>query len=325
MSRHPCPWLLVRENEAAWLAVARVVDCIQQGSKRRSINPLFLHGASGTGKTRLLHHLRDQVGGRFWPTGDELFPPPAEWPGLSLDASGGTTPVVLIDDLHRLGPRTEASLIALVDHCLSRSQQLVVAAPVGPALLSHLSRRLTSRLSSGLVVGLQPLGPASRRAYLLQAFSLRQGTLRDDVLNFLVAQLPGSFRALEGALNLLETLGPQPSLAAVQALLAADSPEPSPSQTLERIIARVCDYFQVPAREVRSARRSREVIVPRQVSMYLARQFTGLSLVAIGEQLGGRDHSTVLHACHKIEEELQTDANLCRAVGELAAGLAAGR
>jgi chromosomal replication initiator protein len=330
MNRHPVSWMLVNENEAAWQAVSRVQQCIQQGGKGRPINPLYLHGPTGTGKTHLLMHLREQVGGMVWSagdwnTGEDASPLPtdslAELPGVVPGVLPG---VLLVDDLHRFPPRADETLVGLVDRCLVRPLQLVVTATVGPALLPNASRRLASRLASGLVVGLQPLGLESRRVALERAAQHRSLSLGDEVLQFLAAKLPGSFRALEGALNRLETLGPRPSLQAVRTLLDADSTPRTASEALERIIARVCDYFQVPANDLRSARRSRQVMVPRQVSMYLARQFTDLSLVAIGEHLGGRDHSTVLHACRKIEEDLQNDANLCRAVRELAAGLAGG-
>ena len=322
----------MNENEAAWHAVSRVQQSMLEGGKRRPINPLFLHGPAGTGKTHLLHLLRERLGGVLWSAGD--WTPtdrsleraendsPAPW---ILNPAAEAPVALLIDDLHRFPARADETLVTLVDRCLVGRIQLVVAADVGPALLPHASRRLASRLGSGLVVGLAPLGPESRRAVLQQGAAQRSLALSEPALAFLVAHLPGSFRALEGALLRLETLGPQPSLSAVESLFRPEATPLTPSQTLERIVARVCDYFQVPATDLCSARRSRQVILPRQVSMYLARQFTNLPLVAIGEQFGGRDHSTVLHACRKIEKELQSDANLSRAVRELAAGLAGGR
>ena len=92
--------------------------------------------------------------------------------------------------------------------------------------------------------------------------------------------------------------------------------------TVERIAQRVGRYFQVAPRQMCSRRRSHEVMLPRQVGMYLARQLTGLSLEQIGAYFGGRDHSTVLHACRKVEQALTSDAHLCGAVRELRADLA---
>jgi chromosomal replication initiator protein len=92
--------------------------------------------------------------------------------------------------------------------------------------------------------------------------------------------------------------------------------------TVERIAQRVGRYFQVDLRQICSRRRSRQVLLPRQVGMYLARQLTALSLEQIGAYFGGRDHSTVLHACRKVEQALDRDAQLCGAVRTLRADLA---
>jgi chromosomal replication initiator protein len=91
--------------------------------------------------------------------------------------------------------------------------------------------------------------------------------------------------------------------------------------TVERIARRVCDYFQVEARQLQSRKRSHDALLPRQVGMYLARQLTPLSLQQIGAFFGGRDHSTVLHACRKVEEALAHDGRLCGAVRQLHADL----
>jgi len=159
-----------------------------------------------------------------------------------------------------------------------------------------------------------PLGVASRRLFLTAALAHHGQEAVPAVVEFLAAHLPGSARALEGAAARLEPLR---TLDEVKAAFADDGTAP----TVERILTQVGRYFRVDPGELCSARRSREVLVPRQVSMYLARRLTGLSLGAIGERFGGRDHSTVLHACRKIEEDIETDANLSRAVRELAAGL----
>jgi chromosomal replication initiator protein len=183
-------------------------------------------------------------------------------------------------------------------------------------LLTNLSQRLASRLASGLVVGMGLFGLESRRLFLRRALADGNVTAGEDVVEHLAATLAGSARVLEGAVHRLQGMEDELTLEGVRQLFAADDQR----ATMEGILKRVSAYFQVAPADLRSARRSREVMMPRQVSMYLARQLTGLTLGAIGEELGGRDHSTVLHACRKIEEELQTDANLCRAVRELSAG-----
>ena len=145
-----------------------------------------------------------------------------------------------------------------------------------------------------------------------------------QVLDWLAEHTPGSARQLEGALvrlhNLTAVLGRAPFLEEVADAFRQDSDLHAP--TMERIAQRVCRYFQVPPGQMCSRRRSREVMLPRQVGMYLARQLTSLSLEQIGTYFGGRDHSTVLHACRKVEQALTSDAHLSGAVRELRADLA---
>ncbi|MGL4551397.1 MAG: helix-turn-helix domain-containing protein [Gemmataceae bacterium] len=296
---------MLPENEAARQAVDRVRACVRSGRKRRAVNPLFLHGPAGTGKTRLVTDLAPAVTLHA----GELGTPRDD--GLTLE---GDAELVAVEDVQRLPANATHTLAALVDRCKARQVQLVCTANAGPALLPRLPQRLVSRLASGLVVGLEPLGVESRRRFLGQALAHHGRSAPRTVIDFLAATLPGSGRAVEGAAARLEHLG---TLDEVKAAFADDGAAP----TVDRIVTQVGRYFEVDPGELCSARRSREVLVPRQVSMYLARRLTSLSLVAIGERFGGRDHSTVLHACRKIEEDIETDANLSRAVRELAAGL----
>jgi chromosomal replication initiator protein len=159
----------------------------------------------------------------------------------------------------------------------------------------------------------------SRREVLRQ----RSSSLADEVRDWLARHTDGSFRQLEGALvriaGLSAALGRAPALDEVCAVFREDAE--ARRLTIERIAQSVSRYFQVETRELRSRGRSRQTLVPRQVSMYLARRLTTLSLEQIGDYFGGRDHSTVLHACKKVEEAISSDASLSGAVRELHAGL----
>jgi chromosomal replication initiator protein len=144
------------------------------------------------------------------------------------------------------------------------------------------------------------------------------------VLDWLADHVAGSVRQLEGAWARLEALvklhGAAPTVEEVTEHFRTEAEARRP--TMERIAQRVSGYFQVEPRHLRSRRRSRDALVPRQVSMYLARQLTGLSLQQIGAFFGGRDHTTVLHACRKVEQALVHDVALSGAVRQLHADLA---
>jgi chromosomal replication initiator protein len=330
-------WVSLPENQAARLAVERVADGVcarppQRGATRSAcgLNPLFLHGPAGTGKTHLVSALVADVTGRMpdltvavLAAGEfEALLRPGE-PASEL-ADARQADLLIVEDLQHLSPRAVEAFAHLVDRCQARGQHLVFTASVGPAQLAHLPARLVSRLVGGLVAGLMPLSPLSRRVFLEDRARRRRLAVERPVLAWLAEHVPGSARQLEGAVHRLETLarvhGQPPTLDAVAEhfRVEADSRRP----TMERIAQRVGCYFRVEPQQLQSRRRSRDALLPRQVGMYLARQLTELSLQQIGAWFGGRDHSTVLHACRKVERALGCDATLCGAVRQLHADLA---
>jgi chromosomal replication initiator protein len=232
--------------------------------------------------------------------------------------------LLVVEDLQHLRAEAAQTLVQLLDRCVSRRRLVVCTASVGPGHLGHLPARLTSRLAGGLVVGLESFGPTGRLAFLRDRAQRRQLAVSADVLSWLADHLGGSGRQLEGAIARLEELtrihDRLPDVETVASHFQDDVDASRP--TVERIVERVSRYFCIDRRQLRSRRRLRSVLVPRQVSMYLARRLTGLSLEQIGAYFGGRDHSTVLHACRKIDQALSHDARLSGAVRRLQADLA---
>lgn len=323
-------WVPLAENEAARLAVERVADCVGSRGPRRTINPLFLYGPAGTGKSHLAAALLAQVTQRA-PDLQVALLAATDFEALLLpDADRESLKTVrqadllIIEDVQHLPARVEEAFVHMMDRGLARGQQLVFTAAVGPAQLTHLPARLTSRLSGGLVVGLRPLSPVSRHSFLRDRLQRRGLKLEAEALDWLTQHLPGSVRQLEGAVARLvglARLAEEPI--ALETLRAHFEIEAAASRpTVERIVQRVGRYFQVEPRQLQARGRSRGVMLPRQVGMYLARQLTELSLQQIGAYFGGRDHSTVLHACRKVEQALAHDVRLSGAVRQLHADLA---
>jgi chromosomal replication initiator protein len=314
-------WISTPENRSALLAVQRVADCLGARRQRRAINPLFVHGPAGTGKTHLTSALVREATTRRPDVVVAVLSPGDE---PEDDAGTGPLPDLLIlEDMQHLAAAKAEAWVRRFDDGLVREQQLVFTATVGPRDLAHLSARLTSRLACGLVVGLEPFTPESRLVFLRDRAQRRQLPVHPEVLAWLAEHVGGSGRQLEGTLLRLETLvrlhrtTPTVDEVAAQFQTEADAAQP----TVEHIAQRVSRYFQVPPRELVSRRRCRSALVPRQVGMYLARQLTPLSLEQIGAYFGGRDHSTVLHACRKVEQALTRDAALSGAVRQLHADL----
>jgi chromosomal replication initiator protein len=310
------------ENRAGLLAVRRVVAGL--GRRRRAVNPLFLHGPAGSGKTLLVaelveaatHQVRDLVVAATtagdWAAEQGL--PDGECAVRLCDLS-------VVEDLQYLPTRVGGALARWFDDLLARRVQMVFTAHAGPGALD-LPARLAGRLAGGVVVGLEPLGVASRRSLLEAKARQRRLNLDGALLDWLAERL-GTGREIDGALARLEALaranGRTPELAQVAELFREQAEAGRP--TVERIARRVGGRFRVRARDLQSARRGRDVLLPRQVGMYLARQLTALSLEQIGAYFGGRDHSTVLHACRKVERALAADTALSGTVRQLRAEL----
>jgi chromosomal replication initiator protein len=323
-------WVSLPENRAARMAVGRVTEVVASGRARRPLNPLFLHGPAGTGKSHLVAALVEQVV-RQAPDRLVFVLAAGDFEAL-VKPEGGHEDLVrarqadllAVEDLQHLPSRTVEAFVHLVDHGLACGQQQVFTASGGPAQLTHLPTRLTSRLAGGLVVGLLPLSPQSRVAFLESRAAERGLDVDSTVLAWLANHFSGSTRQLDGALGRLEILtrlaGGRLSVEEVGEHFRTEAEAGRP--TVERIAQRVSRYFQVEPRQLQSRTRLRSALLPRQVGMYLARQLTGLSLQQIGAYFGGRDHSTVLHACRKVEEALAVDVPLSQAVRQLHADLA---
>lgn len=325
-------FVAVPENRPALLAVRRLLECLAARRSPRAVNPLYLHGGPGTGKTHLVAALIEEITRRN-PDFIVAHLPAADLGRVASTAGEGDraetptdpdtrrTDLFIVEDLQFLPSRAAEILRQSFDELRSRQVPMVFTASVGPRELD-LPARLGSRLASGLVIGLEPLAASSRLMLLEDKAQRRQLMVQREILVWLAEHLTGGGRSLDGAMAKLEVLSRSESLdlAAVQRHFQEQVEAGRP--TMERIVQRVGGHFRVEPGQLQSSRRGRQVLLPRQVSMYLARQLTGLSLEQIGAYFGGRDHSTVLHACRKMEQALARDPVLSGTIRQLRSDLA---
>ncbi|MBA4190113.1 MAG: hypothetical protein C0467_19185 [Planctomycetaceae bacterium] len=318
------------ENRSAVRAVKTLARAVSN-HKRVPFCPLLLHGTPGSGKTHLtrsflaaLMQTSPEITARSESAGDLARPDVMTEQSGFADSDLQDCDVLLLEDIQHLPERAADGVCELVDHRIRHRQLLVITTSVSPGEMLHLPRRLTSRLVAGLVVQLEPLGIASRRAVLAAAAKARNLRLEADALDSLAAQTGG----LRAALGLLQNLAllakkfPGPlDLATVENILTQTGQPTSRGTTLDAIIKRVVAVFGVTEKTLFGPSRLRNVLLSRQVAMYLARELVGMSLPRIGAAFG-RDHTTVLHACRKIEDAVQTNAELSSRVRQLRGELA---
>jgi chromosomal replication initiator protein len=323
-------------NQLAHAAMSRVADAAPGAPV--TFNPLFVHAGSGLGKTHLLSAVANRIKEKR-PDRRVMFLTAERFminfvmalkqrDTLSFKDQFAAIDVLLIDDFQFLQGKTmQQEFCNAFNGLVDSRRQVIVAADVPPAQLDSIDQRMRSRLMGGLVVDIELPDLDTRRRILQSRYELMlkrdpSVVVPDDVLEFIANRITGSGRELEGALNRIAAYQ-QFNHSAVTLDLAAlvlrdmqASPDGSRIK-IDDILKVVGRHFNVGRTDLLSPRRARSVVVPRQIGMYLAKKMTARSLPEIGRRFGGRDHSTVLHAVRKIEDQIKTDDKLAREVALL--------
>lgn len=300
----------------------------------RAYNPLFLYGGVGLGKTHLLQaigHFVQRSGQRVLYVSSELFTNELinAIRTQSTDqfrAKYRTIDVLLIDDVHFIAGKeqTQEEFFHTFNALHSANRQIVLTSDRPPQAIPLLEERLRSRFGWGMIADIQPPNLETRIAILqVKAASLGR-QVPDEVLAAIAQRAHRNIRDLEGALtNVLahaEVSGRPLTTALVEDALAYLSPAQS-RLSPEMILHLAADYFGVSIGELTGRSRAARIALQRQIVMYLIREETGASLPQIGELLGGRDHTTVIHGYERIAAEVANNTEISRQVTELRARL----
>jgi chromosomal replication initiator protein len=308
---------------AAALAVAQ--------SPGKSYNPLFLYGGVGLGKTHLLHAIGQHVGSnkkgaRVTYLSSEKFT------NEFIDAIQNSqlvrfrrryrqTDVFLIDDIQFLAgkERIQEEFFHTFNTLHDARKQIVLTCDRPASEIQNLEQRLVSRFEWGLVTDMQPPDVETRLAILRKKEMLMGVSLPEDILNFLAQRVRSNIRRLEGALvrvaSYASLTGKKLTLEVVEGLLREVLHEEGRfTLSIDVIQKKVAEHFDIRLADMASKRRPENIVFPRQIAMFLARQMTESSLNSIGEAFGGRDHGTVLHACRLVNDRMQVDAQVRQVV-----------
>ncbi|MGJ8695028.1 MAG: chromosomal replication initiator protein DnaA [Verrucomicrobiaceae bacterium] len=300
----------------------------------RSFNPLFIHGRAGLGKTHLMsaiaHELllSDPKAKVVFLTAEQFANEFIEAVRKgSLDAfrkSYRTADVMLIDDIQFLAgkERTQDEFFHTFSSLLNTRTQLVFTCDRPAPEIQQLEPRLVSRFESGLTVELQPPGFETRVAILKRKMEQWNVVLEDEVIFHIANLIQSNVRRLEGALTRVASFSFLSSetmtIAKVDELLRdLVRDENSRQITVDSIQKAVCEHFDLSLADMTSRRRPASIAFPRQIAMALSRQLTNHSLVEIGEAFGRRDHGTVIHACKRVEQEIETNVEVKAVVEKL--------
>lgn len=288
-----------------------------------SYNPLFIYGKTGHGKT----HLIQAVGNALKRSGKKVFYVTSE--RFTVDyfnsLQSGTAnsfkdkyrqyDVLIMDDVQFLAnkEKTQEELFHLFNALHDTNKQIVFSSDVHPALLSGLEERLQSRFAQGMIVDIPAPDLESRAAILKAKAAQNSITLSDDVVTHLAETIEGNIRELEGALNTImcqsQLMGRTLTLDEVRQIIK-NSTRPRKTLAVSDVVDKIARYFDVDPASIYEKTRRKEVVKPRQLIMYVLREDFAVSYPAIGQKLGGRDHTTVIHSCEKIKNELKSNQEL---------------
>jgi len=230
--------------------------------------------------------------------------------------------VLLIDDIQFLSraERSQEEFFHTFNDLYNAQKQIVLSSDQPPQEITGLQERLISRFKSGLITRIDPPSYEMRVAILHRKAELRKVDVPADVIEYVASVITTNIRELDGAITKVlayASLLNQPITIKMARVALNEPAHITPPLSINDILRVVTSYYKVRISDLQSKKRTRSIVVPRQICMYLARSFTQLSLEEIGGYFGGRDHSTVLHAHDKIREEIRKSPAIARDIDKL--------
>lgn len=303
----------------------------------KAYNPLFIYGGVGLGKTHLMHAIGQYIleysnkmrvtyvtSEKFT---NELINSIRDDKTVSFRNKYRSMDILLVDDIQFLAgkERTQEEFFHTFNALYEANKQIIISSDRPPKEIPTLEDRLRSRFEWGLITDIQPPDLETRIAILRKKAQLENLTIPDETIAYIANKIQSNIRELEGALirviayaslNGLDSgeINPEMTMEVLKDMLPVSKPRQVTIELIQEIVA---NYYGIRPDEFKAKKRTRAIAFPRQIAMYIARELTDLSLPKIGESFGGRDHTTVIHACEKINNELQNNSLLQDTIKEL--------
>ncbi|MGI5852772.1 MAG: chromosomal replication initiator protein DnaA [Bacillota bacterium] len=300
----------------------------------KAYNPLFVYGGVGLGKTHLMHAVGHYVK-QHHPLMRVVYITTEKFANEIIDAiqsrRTGTfreryrnVDLLLVDDIQFLAGKqsTQEEFFHTFNTLYEAGKQIIISSDRPPKEIPTLEDRLRSRFEWGLITDIQAPDLETRIAILRKKAGAENWRIPNEVIVHIANQIQSNIRELEGALirviaySSLQGENVTLDLAneALKELLSSSKARQISIASIQQVVAA---YYQVDLSEMKAKKRTRDITLPRQVAMYLSRTLTDMSLPRIGDEFGGRDHTTVMHACNRIAEMIQEDSSFERTIREL--------
>ncbi len=316
-------------NELAQAAAQAVVKNLG-----KLYNPLFIYGGVGLGKTHLIQAIGNEAARESKGTKKICYISSDKFTGELVNAlyNGQVESfknkyrqidVLIIDDIQFLAgkEKTQEEFFHTFNTLYQNNKQVIISSDRPPRAISTLEDRLKSRFEGGMIADISFPDLESRIAILKAKVKEKNLELTDEILNFIANHVQKNIRELEGALNQIiisaKLRGVLPSLSEITKKLTSISSPPSKKVSYKAVIQAVADFYDINTSRLVNRCRKKELVWPRQVAMYLMREELKKSFPFIGEKLGGRDHTTVMYACDKLNKEVEKNETLQQEINSI--------
>lgn len=316
-------------NELAHAASRSVVK-----SPGSTYNPLFIYGNTGHGKTHLIQAIGNHIKKDF--PQKKVFYLTSERFGSEYFSSLQTNTtqkfkdkyrkydVIIMDDIQFFANKEkfQEELFHLFETFYQTNRQLVFSSDKHPNFIPGLEDRLKSRFNQGMIIDIPAPDHESRIAIIRAKSLLSNIDLKPEILDFLATNIESNVRELEGIVNVIvcqtQVKNRPLSLLEIKNLIKNNT-KPKKNISIKDVIKLISNFYNIEEESVYDKTRKKEVVKPRQVIMYILREDFNISFPSIGEKMGGRDHTTVIHSCDKVKEDLKTDSTLMEEISQIRA------
>jgi chromosomal replication initiator protein len=293
-------------------------------------NPLFLYGNVGVGKTHLLQSIGNAMV-KLDPTKNALYCSAETYVNEFVEAIRNNrtnkfkdkyrkVDLLIIDDVQFMGktPKSQEELFHTFNQLIESNKQVILSSDRPPRELPDITDRLRSRFESGMLTDIGAPDFETRLAILRKKCQEQQALISDGILDYIATNVAENVRELEGVLHQIITLFEYKrdmTIEDVQKHLSKhkyfpETPISNKTTNKNTVINFVAEHFNITPNDINGISRQREIVLPRQIAMYILKEDLNMSLEAIGKHMGGKNHTTVLHSIKKITKELQTDKSL---------------